>query len=237
VNRRRSSGVYLPMESTPLHLGPVRIDGRRAGTPTNRADTNRADTNWDRLDGDDLEVVGPQPLAELTEAEDSPPPSAAHEPDGGEAFAAFYRAEYANVARALSYTLGDIDLGREASDEAMARAYAHWSKIRDYESPAGWVYRVGLNWAYSARRRVLRALPFVEHSHASQPPISDPAVADALRRLDVKLRSVVVCRLLLDWSVDETAAALRIKPGTVKSRLHRALTSLERSLGHMRSSR
>ena len=72
-------------------------------------------------------------------------------------------------------------------------------------------------------------------SAPAEPPISDPAIADALRRLDVKLRSVVVCRLLLDWSVEETAAALRIKPGTVKSRLHRALASLERSLGHMRS--
>ena len=116
----------------------------------------------------------------------------------------------------------------------MARAYARWTKIREYESPAGWVYRVGLNWAYSARRRVLRALPFVEQAHTSEPPISDPAVAEALGRLDVKLRSVVVCRLLLDWSVEETATALRVKPGTVKSRLHRALTSLERSLGHMR---
>ena len=61
------------------------------------------------------------------------------------------------------------------------------------------------------------------------------AIAIALRKLDVKLRSVVVCRLLLDWSVEETADALRIKPGTVKSRLHRALATLERSLGHMRT--
>ena len=171
----------------------------------------------------------------MTEPEESPPPSAALGPDGGEAFAEFYRADYANVARALSYTLGDIELGREATDEAMARAYARWDKIRDYESPAGWVYRVGLNWAYSTRRRVMRSLPFIDHAAATEPPISDPAIADALRRLDVKLRSVVVCRLLLDWSVEETADALRIKPGTVKSRLHRGLASLERSLGHMRS--
>jgi DNA-directed RNA polymerase specialized sigma24 family protein len=177
----------------------------------------------------------PEALADLTETLDSPRPSVAHEPDGGEAFAEFYRTDYANVARALSYTLGDVDLGREATDEAMARAYAHWPKIRDYDSPAGWVYRVGLNWAFSSRRRVFRSLPFIEHASTTEPPISDPAVADALRRLDVKLRSVVVCRLLLDWSVDETADALRIKPGTVKSRLHRALASLERSLGHMRT--
>jgi DNA-directed RNA polymerase specialized sigma24 family protein len=74
----------------------------------------------------------------------------------------------------------------------------------------------------------------VHHGGVVEPPVSDPAVATALRRLDVKLRAVVVCRLLLDWSVEETADALRIKPGTVKSRLHRALTVLERSLGHMR---
>jgi len=215
VNPRAESGVYGPMETPHPQASRVRIAAHRVGGG---------------VEIDDLQV-----LADLTEVDDSPPPSAAHEPDGGEAFAAFYRADYANIARGLSYTLGDVDLGREATDEAMARAYAHWPKIRDYDSPAGWVYRVGLNWAYSARRRVFRSFPFVEHAAATEPPIADPAVADALRRLDVKLRSVVVCRLLLDWSVEATADALRIKPGTVKSRLHRALATLERSLGHMRT--
>jgi RNA polymerase sigma factor (sigma-70 family) len=214
VNPRPASGVYGPMGTQRMHDSRVRIAGRMAGG--------------------EREVDGPEVLGELTEVE-GPLPSAAHGPDGGEAFAVFYRTHYANVARALSYTLGDVDLGREATDEAMARAYARWDKIRDYESPAGWIYRVGLNWAYSTRRRVLRSLPFIEHAAATEPPVSDPAIADALRRLDVKLRSVVVCRLLLDWSVDETADALRIKPGTVKSRLHRALATLERSLAHMRS--
>jgi DNA-directed RNA polymerase specialized sigma24 family protein len=219
VNPQPRSGVYGPMEATtPLHPD-VRIAGRRVGyDPEAGRD----------LDGNRIEIV------DLTESEDSPSPSAALPPDGGEAFAAFYRSDYANVARALSYTLGDVDLGREATDEAMARAYARWAKIADYDSPAGWVYRVGLNWAYSTRRRVMRSLPFVDHGGVVEPPVSDPAIAAALRRLDVKLRAVVVCRLLLDWSVEETADALRIKPGTVKSRLHRALTVLERSLGHMR---
>jgi DNA-directed RNA polymerase specialized sigma24 family protein len=217
VNPAAGSGVYGSMEAQRTKEHRVRIDGH--------------------VVGGDLEVDGLVVLADMTDPDGSPPPSAAHLPDGGEAFSEFYRSEYASVARALSYTLGSVDLGREATDEAMARAYAHWAKIRDYESPAGWVYRVGLNWAYSTRRRVLRSLPFVEHAAPTEPPISDPAIANALRRLDVKLRSVVVCRLLLDWSVEETAAALRIKPGTVKSRLHRALASLERSLGHMRTSK
>jgi RNA polymerase sigma-70 factor (ECF subfamily) len=214
VNPEEPSGVYDPMEAQQTQLAPVRIDGRQVG-----------------LDPDDgLQIIG-----ESFEVDEGPPPSAAYTPDGGEAFAEFYRSDYANIARALGYTLGNVDLGREATDEAMARAYARWDKIRDYDSPAGWVYRVGLNWAYSVRRRMLRSLPFHEHVTSTEPPISDPAIAQALRKLDVKLRAVVVCRLLLDWSVEETADALHIRPGTVKSRLHRALANLERSLGHMRS--
>jgi RNA polymerase sigma-70 factor (ECF subfamily) len=151
-----------------------------------------------------------------------------------EGFEAFYRTSYLPIARALSYTLSDVDLAREATDEAMVRAYAHWEKIGHYDSPAGWVYRVGLNWARSAHRRLSRVLPFHDRRDLQEPPVTDPALHDALRALDVKLRAVVVCRLLLDWSVDETAVALDIKPGTVKSRLHRALHSLERSLSHLR---
>jgi DNA-directed RNA polymerase specialized sigma24 family protein len=145
-------------------------------------------------------------------------------------FEAFYREGYADIARALTATLGDFDLAQEATDEAMVRAYARWEKIRSYDNPGGWVYRVGLNWARSARRRLTRVLPFHER-RVVDPPATDPAHDAALRNLDISLRAVVVCRLLLDWSVDQTAAALRLKPGTVKSRLHRAIAQLERTLG------
>jgi DNA-directed RNA polymerase specialized sigma24 family protein len=42
---------------------------------------------------------------------------------------------------------------------------------------------------------------------------------------------VVVLRFFYDWSVDQTADALAISPGTVKSRLSRALQDLNRRLG------
>jgi DNA-directed RNA polymerase specialized sigma24 family protein len=44
----------------------------------------------------------------------------------------------------------------------------------------------------------------------------------------------VVCRLLLDWSVAETATALGVRPATVRSRLHRALQKLHVTLEHLR---
>jgi DNA-directed RNA polymerase specialized sigma24 family protein len=145
-------------------------------------------------------------------------------------FEAFYREGYADIARALTATLGDFDLAQEATDEAMVRAFVRWERIRSYDNPGGWVYRVGLNWARSARRRLTRSLPFHER-RVVEPPTSDPAPFAALADLDLSLRAVVVCRLLLDWSVDQTASSLRLKPGTVKSRLHRAIAQLERTLG------
>lgn len=148
-------------------------------------------------------------------------------------FSAFYRAHWAKVARGLAVTLGDRDLAAEATDEAMARAYQRWGTIQHYDQPAGWVYRVGLNWARSYHRRAVRKLPFARADHVDAPTVEDPSIAAALEALDIKHRSVVVCRLLLDWSVEETAHALGVRPGTVKSRLHRALTQLQSSLAHL----
>lgn len=159
----------------------------------------------------------------------------AHElgPPGPE-FADFYRTSWPNVARALSLALGDHDLAVEATDEGMARAYPRWDKLRRYDNPGGWVYRVGLNWARSYHRRLARRLPFA-HPQSTEPvPVEDPVVRRALMELPLRLRSVVVCRLLLDWSVADTAAALGVRPGTVQSRLHRALQSLQASLDHLR---
>ena len=148
-------------------------------------------------------------------------------------FDTFYRASHQRIAQALGVTLGNPDLGAEATDEAMARAYLRWATVQKYENPAGWVYRVGLNYARSLHRRLSRRLPWVEETASSLPPIADPSIRDAIQALDIKMRSVVVCRLLLDWSVGETAAALDIAPGTVKSRLSRGLEQLSRTLGHL----
>ena len=51
----------------------------------------------------------------------------------------------------------------------------------------------------------------------------------SVRRLPIELRDVVSCRYLLELSEAETAVVLKLPPGTVKSRLHRALASLRRT--------
>jgi RNA polymerase sigma factor (sigma-70 family) len=149
-------------------------------------------------------------------------------------FATFYRLNYDPVARALGVTLRDWELAGEAADEGMARGYLHWGTVQTYDNPAGWVYRVGLNWARSVQRRLARRYPYAERLAVEPPPITDPLIDRALGELEVHLRAVVVCRYFLDWSTSTTADALGIRPGTVKSRLSRALNKLEAKLESMR---
>jgi RNA polymerase sigma factor (sigma-70 family) len=151
-----------------------------------------------------------------------------------DSFEGFYAASADRVYRALAVTLGDSHLAREATDEAMARAFVRWRQVVTVENPGGWVFRVGLNWATSWRRKLRRerALPEFERGLPAVLP-AEPDGADAmaaLARLGVAARAVVVCRVLFGLSTAETATVLHVAEGTVRSRLSRAMTVLRREL-------
>ncbi|MEQ1874333.1 MAG: sigma factor-like helix-turn-helix DNA-binding protein [Ilumatobacteraceae bacterium] len=149
-------------------------------------------------------------------------------------FEAFWTAHRASLSRALALTLGDSHFAAEAIDEAMARAFQRWSQVGQLDSPSGWVYRVGLNWSRSVLRRALRLPPSWMLSGSATPSDRyEPTIDAALAALPVSQRSVVVCRLLLGLSEAQTATALNIRPGTVKSRLSRAVDDLSVSLSHL----
>lgn len=145
-----------------------------------------------------------------------------------------YQSSRDRIARALALAIGDPDLAAEATDEAMARAYERWPAVSRLDQPEGWIYRVAMNWSVSVLRRRQRSQHRLFEPGASAPELPHPELQAALGELDVKHRSVVVCRHLLGWSVADTAKALKIREGTVKSRLHRAHRALEQRLGHLR---
>lgn len=157
--------------------------------------------------------------------------------DPSPTFSEFYEHHRASVFAALTATLGDPDLAADATDEAMTRAYARWGQVSHFANPSGWVYRVGLNWARGLlrRHRLHRAKRhLLATEDATNPAVRDPELAAALASLSLEHRAVVVLRHLLDWSVEQTADALDIPEGTVKSRLSRALDQLASALdaGH-----
>lgn len=146
-------------------------------------------------------------------------------------FEAFYQTNRQHVFRALALTLGSSDLAADAVDEAMARAYQHWRSVATFDNQAGWVYRVGLNWARSRlRKRKREVLSERPPEQMTEVTFADPDLERAVMALPLEARSVVVLRFYLDWSTDEVARTLGIRPGTVKSRLHRAMNELRTQL-------
>lgn len=142
-------------------------------------------------------------------------------------FAVFYERHRSTLHRAVTATVGDAQLAAEAADEALARAAERWEQVAAIARPEGWLYRVAVNWATSWRRKWSRrpTLPV----EALDRPESDSHVyelIDVVGRLPLPQRQMLVLRFVLGYSVSETAEALGIAEGTVKSGVHRARQQL-----------
>lgn len=142
-------------------------------------------------------------------------------------FEEFFRSHHDPVYRAICTTLGgEVDLAADAVDEAMARAYQRWAKVRDYDNPSGWVYRVALNYARTRLRRRARRHSAPFDQPAIDAPGFDPALFAALMDLPIDRRAVIVLKYYFDWTIPQISAALDVPAGTVKSRLGRGLDRL-----------
>ena len=151
-------------------------------------------------------------------------------------FDAVYRQHRNEIGSALAFTLGSKSLAEEAVDEAMARAFQRWKTVGAYENAAGWVYKAGLNWGRSWQRSMFRRKRREDLVSQSVPTTTTELTGvrselmEALIDLSVDQRAVVVLRFYCDWSVSDTAEALDVSEGTVKSRSARALEKLRSSL-------
>ncbi|MGP4113793.1 SigE family RNA polymerase sigma factor [Streptomyces sp. 4N509B] len=155
-------------------------------------------------------------------------------------FHAFFEQHHAELSRLAHLLLGGSD-GAESADDLAADAllaiWHQWDRVSSAHHPLAYARGVVANLARSRirsrtreRRRV--ALFWSRHGeHAEGPDV--PAVLDvraALDRLPYRKRACVVLRHAFDLSERETARALGISVGTVKSQTSRGIAELERLL-------
>lgn len=146
----------------------------------------------------------------------------------GTSFETFYSSTRPRIFRAVALVLGNTDVALDATEEAMTRAAERWRVVGQYDNPAGWVYRVALNWARTHLRRLTRERGALQFEPGYEQRLPDPQLMEAVLSLPTGYRAVIVARFLLDWSVEETARVLQIPEGTVKTRTHRALKRLRK---------
>ena len=145
------------------------------------------------------------------------------------------------VAQLYSYTQ-DLALAEDLVQEAFCRAVAHWSRLAEYDDPVGWIRRVAWNLAASnwRRRRSFRLFAGgAREDHTPEPSLERVVLVQALAKLPLVPRRVVIMFYLADMSLAEIAEFEGISENAVKQRLHRAraaltaeLTEPQQEVGH-----
>lgn len=153
----------------------------------------------------------------------------------GTDFDAFVAARWPRLVR-FAVLLGcDAQEAEDVTQTALERCLRSWDRVAGADDVDAYVHRVLINTFVSSRRRAWRGERPTEHLPDTSTPSHDAATVevDALRRaladLTAEHRTVVVLRHYAQLSERQTATALGVPPGTVKSRLARALRQLAAS--------
>jgi RNA polymerase sigma-70 factor, ECF subfamily len=132
----------------------------------------------------------------------------------------------ARVVGQLRLLTGDLASAEDTAQEAFVRAASRWRQLARYDQPEAWVrmtaFRLAIDLLRRARRqRGLVALLGARRERDAELHPQDRAVIEALLRLPLSLREVLVLHHCLDLPVDTVAAQTGVSVGTVKSRLSR----------------
>ncbi len=118
---------------------------------------------------------------------------------------------------ALARRLVGNDVQAEAAaSEALARAFARWSRVRGLPHPEGWVLRLTGELAAEALAEDDRAADALGRAVAALPP---------------QLRDAVVLQYLTALELDEVALVLHMTPEAVRAAVREGLSELRRRVG------
>jgi RNA polymerase sigma-70 factor, ECF subfamily len=184
------------------------------------------------MEAETMEARRVAPAAAQPTASPTLRPTPSHE----DAFTEAVALHHQSLARFAYMLCGNPTQAEDVVAEAYAKVWRRWRRGR-IDNLFGYLRRTVANEVYGRHRRHL-----LERREAERPPDRRPdgqfetEVGDrdvlwaALARLSSQLRVVVVLRIVEDLSEAETAAMLDLPPGTVKSRLSRALAVLRASV-------
>lgn len=188
----------------------------------------------------------PDPDRDLIQALQGEDPAARRD-----ALSALYDRHQRRVLNVALRVLGDFGAAQDVAQDVFINLERSVRTFRRDASFVSWIYRITVNRAIDFRRRMARrpaakmgdmpvgletsGLPGREAAAQPDEPVTRSEAAQrvqtALMRLSPKLRAIAVLRYVEGLSYEELAESLDCSIGTVKSRLNRAHSALQRELG------
>lgn len=138
-------------------------------------------------------------------------------------FEELFRRQYEAMVRVAFLLVGTRAEAEEVVQDAFARMELRWGRL---DNPAGYLRRCVVNRSNDIlrRRRLEERFRLLRRPETTE--LEADELGDALAMLPPKRRAAVVLRYYEGLREHEIAEALGVRPGTVKSMLHRALAQL-----------
>jgi DNA-directed RNA polymerase specialized sigma24 family protein len=122
-----------------------------------------------------------------------------------------------------------IEVGADATADAMAYSFEHWDRVRSMTNPLGYLFRVGQT---SARKQFRWSRSFaLPEPGPNRLPDVEPGLARALMKLDHEQRVMVMLVHGHDWPYAEVAAVFGVTVTKVRNELFSAMQKLRKQLG------
>ncbi len=157
------------------------------------------------------------------------------QPTNDDDFSTFVAARWAALVRVSVYLGCSPAEAEDLVQTTLLRCYRAWPRVRRADRIDAYVHRTLVNTLTKSRHRRWRGeIPTSELPDGPTPDTTadSNARADlrrALERLSPDHQAVLVLRFVGDLTEQQTADALKVPIGTVKSRVARALAAIDRT--------
>jgi len=154
-----------------------------------------------------------------------------------EAYAEIIKRYQAKLLRYANYILGDEDMGADAVQEALIKAYINLNGFDTRKKFSSWVYRIVHNEAMNELKKHKRQRPIKEDEEFDSGVdledefIKHELIDDAhhcLEQMSIIYREPLSLFYLEEKSYEEISDILRIPVGTVGTRVNRAKKIMKR---------
>lgn len=140
-------------------------------------------------------------------------------------FGDFYGLHYQSMVRLAQALVDTPECAEEIVQDAFVKVYERRNRL---DRPAGYLHIAVVNGARSELRKREVRRRYGRQAPAAAAPGERDYLIDALGGLSPRQRTALVLRFYAQMSERETAEAMRVRPGTVKSLVSRGLAELRK---------